>query len=213
MRLFLSSKNLGHHPDELVDLVGENKRVAYIGNAKDGLSDSERSDKIQEHKEQFEAHGFEFVEIDLRDSFDEMAVRGVSILEGYGLVWCSGGNTFLLRKALELSGVDEVLVNKIKNGEIVYGGSSAGAVVAGPTLYGVENGDNPKEVERVYGQGVNWTGLNIVSFVAVPHWKSDWFDEQAHAMARQLSEQGVGYKVLIDGQVYLLDGDRGEVLA
>ncbi len=212
MRLFLSSENFGKHPEALVALTGKNKQVAYIGNAKDFITAAERREKVAEHKRQFESLGFRFTELDLRDYFDSKAPK--TILDGYGLVWCAGGNTFLLRSAMRLSNFDTILAAKVAGNEIAYGGSSAGAVVAGPTLCGTEHGDDPAEVKRVYRSDVIWDGLGLIDTVVVPHWGSDWFGADAQRMADALehSETHVKYEKLVDGQVLVLNGDRRELL-
>lgn len=209
MRLFLSSENFGKYPGVLADITGK-KKVAYIGNAKDYGPTSERAAKIAEHRQQFSDLGFEFEEIDLRDYFD--AKVPADILDGFGLVWCSGGNTFLLRSAMKQSGLDKILISKVKADKVAYGGSSAGSVVAGPTLRGTEHGDDPGHVDEVYKADVVWDGLGLVDTVIVPHWGSDWFGAEAEKMAGALDDSGHTYECLEDGQVFVVNGDKVEVL-
>jgi dipeptidase E len=206
MKLFLSSENLGKYADEFVSLVNGSK-LAYIGNAKDYLSDADRNAKVEEHRIQFESLGIDFTEIDLRDYFDS-AKNTEDLLNDFGAVWCSGGNTFLLRSALQQSGLDNVLIKKIKDETLVYGGSSAGAVLAGPTIEGTENGDDPDLVEDVYNNQVNWSGLGLVDFVVVPHFESEWFGVYASKMAKDLEKNGRSFKTLRDGQVILITGNK-----
>ncbi len=212
MRMFLSSENFGKYPQILTGLVHDNKRVAYVGNAGDYKNNEEHAAKVAEHRVQFEGLGFEFVDIDLRQYF----AGGVPMdtLDGFGLVWCSGGNTFLLRSAMRLSGFDEILAKKIKNDELAYGGSSAGSIIAGPTLRGTEHGDDPGAVAETYKTDVIWDGLGLVDFVIIPHWQSDWFGKDAARMRRalELDKSNTSYKTLFDGQVYLIDGDKEELL-
>ena len=211
MRLYLSSENFGKHKELLVQLTKGNIKVAYIGNAGDYSSAEERASKVEEYRQQFEELGFEFTEIDLREYFT-IKPEG-NIFEGYGLVWCSGGNTFLLRSALKQSGQDDVLVGMIKNDDIAYGGSSAGSVIAGPTLRGTEHGDRPEDVHDVYDSEVITEGLGLVPFVCIPHWGTDWFGDSALKMRDYLKSEQIPYQLLEDGQVMLLDGETQELLA
>lgn len=210
MKLFLSSENLGKYSDVFVKLAGKAKSVLYIGNAKDYLTDEERAAKVNEHRQQFEALGLKFTELDLRDYFDNK-VRP-NILDGYSIVWCSGGNTFLLQAALSHSGLDRILVDTITQGTIAYGGSSAGALVAGPTLKGAEYGDDPNAVKEIYDYDIEWSGLELVSVVCVPHCDSDWFGKSATQMITALASADVPYIALNDGQVYLVDGANARLL-
>lgn len=210
MRLFLSSENVGKHPDTLVKITGANKKLAYIANARDGGSEYDRSSKTVEHKVQFENLGFEFVEIDLRKYFDHQVPH--DLLDNFGVVWCAGGNTFLLRAAMKLSGFDKIMIRKIKNNEIAYGGSSAGSMLVAPTLKGTERGDSQEEVQKVYKQQITWEGLGLVDFVIIPHWGSSWWGEKALMVKSDLDNQNIPYKLLSDGQVLLIDGDKEELL-
>lgn len=213
MRLFLSSENFGRYPQVLRDLAGENRRVAYIGNAKDYISAQDRAAKVAEHRAQFEGLGFTFVEIDLRDYFQAGVPK--DILDGFGLVWCSGGNTFLLRAAMERSGFDKVLTEKVRTGEVAYGGSSAGSIVVGPTLRGTEHGDDPGAVAATYGSEVIWRGLGLVEFVVIPHWGSDWFGADAERMEQAIAadKNAARYMKLMDGQVLFVRDGKEELLS
>lgn len=211
MKLFLSSENFGKYPDEFVRLVN-GRKLAYIGNAKDYNSPSERSAKVEEHQIQFASLGIDFTEIDLRDYF-ENNTKLQSDMSNFGAVWCSGGNTFLLRSAFQQSGLDKILVEKIRNEDFIYGGSSAGAILAGPTLKGTENGDNPELVPEIYKKDICWLGLGLVDFVVVPHYESVWFGDKSVKMINHLKENNIPYKILIDGQVILIDGVKEKFLS
>jgi dipeptidase E len=210
MKLYLSSQNLGDYADELLKLVGDKKRVAYIGNAMDYGSPDARQDTINQHKSQYESLGFVFNEFDLTNYFDDPIADNV--LDDYGLVWCSGGNTFLLNYAVHHSGFAAVLSRKVTSGELVYGGSSAGAILATPSLHGSENGDEPGHVTEIYGDEVVWPALNLVPFYIVPHYKSDWFGAEADSMVKYFENNGLPYHALHDGQVIICDEDETKVL-
>ena len=52
------------------------------------------------------------------------------------LIWVNGGNVFLLRRAMQQSGLDNVIIERKSDDGFVYSGYSAGACVVGPTLRG-----------------------------------------------------------------------------
>lgn len=211
MRLYLSSQNLGNHADRLLEMV-DTKSVAYIGNSKDHWSDADRATKVAEHKAQFEALGFVFTEIDLREYFEKNITE--DDLATYGLVWGTGGNTFLLRRALNDSGMDKALTKLIRENKLVYGGSSAGSIVATPSLSGTELGDKPSLVKTVYGKDeIIWNGLGLIDYYFVPHYESDWFGAEAQAMVEYFEAHNMPYKALRDGEVLIIDGEIEEVLS
>lgn len=211
MRLFLSSQNFGNHESVLAKIAGENKKVVYIGNAKDDWSKEEKDAKEVEHKKEFEALGFEFENIDLREYFGGGATLEEK-LKAVGLIWLSGGNTFLLRRALYDSKLDKLLIEGLKNDKFIFGGSSAGSIMATPSLHGTEWGDDPSQVEKIYKKEILWDGLNLVSFYFVPHYKSDWFGKEADLMIDHLRSKNLKYYAVQDGQVILVNGGKIELL-
>src|SRR4051794_4681525 len=108
MRLFLSSQDFGKHPKIARKLAGNNNRAAYIKNAQDFLPTEERNLGTPEKKKMFEAAGFDIEELDLRDYFGKPE-KLLNKLSNYGSFWSSGGNTFILRRAMAASGLDEIL--------------------------------------------------------------------------------------------------------
>lgn len=85
-------------------------------------------------------------------------------------IWITGGNTFYLNYWMRESGFDKLLPELLKRG-VVYGGESAGAVVAGKTLHGIEILDDPADAPELI-----WPGLGLVDYGIIPHW-----DEQKYS--------------------------------
>ena len=212
MRLFLSSENFGRYPEVLVELAGENTKTALVNNAKDYWSIEDRIEKTEQKKQLFHQLGFTVHEIDLRAYFGKEKVLKES-LKNYGLVWAGGGNTFILRRAMALSGLDSILKTRLAEDSIVYGGSSAGAIIPTPGLQGVELGDNPNEIPNGYPKKVIWEGLNLVDFHIVPHYESDWFGKEAEEMEKYLKGRKLPYRTLKDGQVIVIDHGKKEFFA
>lgn len=213
MRLYLSSAGVGNHLTKLVEMTGDRRKMLYVNNAKDFLSAPERDAHTLEKKTEFESYGFDFYELDLREYFDP-AKRPIlaAILKETDLLWLGGGNTFLLRRAMAYSGLDVMATDLLKQNAFVYGGSSAGAIVATKTLHGTEYGDDPYELAEGYNEEIVWDGMGLVYLQLVPHFNSDWFGEASLAMIDALESIGLKYETLEDGQVYIVDGDYEEKL-
>lgn len=209
MRLYLSSQGLGNFATELAAMAGDNKRMLFIDNAKDDWAVAERADHVREKIAEFEALGFECFELDLRDYFGRPEILQ-PIVAAAGLVWASGGNTFLLRRAMHYSGLDEILPNLLREDALVYGGSSAGAIIMTKTLRGVENGDDPYVLPAGYKEEIIWNGLGLVYPQLVPHYESSFFKDEAQAMADYYDTNGLKYETLKDGEVYIVHGDIEE---
>lgn len=212
MRLFLSSQNLGNYPGEFFDLLGSNKRLAFVENAKDDWSETDRKAKVNEHLEQFESLGFEVFELDLRDYFGKPNDLEKT-LSKCGGIFISGGNTFILTRALRYSGADKLLYDWVRQNKIALGGSSAGSIVATPSLHGSELGDFPEVTPQGYKPEVIWDGLDFVSYYVVPHYMSDWFSKEAEAMKDYFETNKMPHKVLKDGQAILINGAKEQLLS
>jgi len=64
-------------------------------------------------------------------------------LEKYDIIWVRGGNAFVLRQAMKLSGFDKILKELIdSNSDMIYSGYSAGVCILGPSLKGLEIDDD-----------------------------------------------------------------------
>lgn len=198
-----------------MELVGENTRTAFINNAKDYYNVEDRLEKTEEKKSDFHQLGFEVHELDLRAYFGKEAELENKLKE-YGVVWASGGNTFILRRAMAASGFDKAIKKLLAKDQIVYGGSSAGSCVAAKSLRGIDQGDrpHPEDVPSGYpSKEIIWRGLGLVDFMIVPHYGSTRFAKEADATVRYLKEHNLPYKILRDGQVVVIDRGKKELFA
>lgn len=212
MRLYLSSQGLGNHADQLLQMVGENKKTLLIDNAKDYLPVGERAEHVQRKKQELEQVGLEVEELDLRDYFEND--KGLAEkLKDVGLVFAYGGSAFILRRAMRYSGFDDLLTEGLMHDRFTYGGSSAGSIVMVPDLHGTELADSPDLVPAHYEREVVWKGLGLVDLYLVPHYLSDWFGDKANAMNRYYEEKHLPHHALMDGQVYVVDGTAQELLS
>lgn len=211
MKLYLSSHGFGNHLDRLKDMVGGDKRVLFVDNAKDELPAAERAAHVEEKRKEFTRAGFDFYELDLRNYFLSPATLK-PLIEATPFIWVSGGNTFVLRRAFAYSGLDSLLVNALKATGMVYGGSSAGSVIMTKTLHGTEHGDDQYMVPEGYDAAIMWDGLGLIYPQLVPHYQSDWFGKEADAMADYFDRSGMKYETLKDGEVYVVDGQYEEKL-
>ena len=208
MRLYLTSRDLGPDAARVLEIVEPSTRVAVIMNAWDGDPGS-RSEEASQLVAQFARLGLDASELDLRDHFggrgDESLRRR---LAGIGLVFAHGGNTFVLRRAMRSSGCDHLIRELVGADRIAYGGESAGAIVAGPTLRGLELGDDASIVPSGYRRSVEWSGLGLVDWVPLPHADTDWWAPKARLVRDALAERGVAARLLGDDDVVVVRGSQ-----
>ncbi len=205
MKLYLSSYRFGNNPQQLADLVSENKRIGIIPNALDQYTDVERRKiSLQREADGLVKIGLKPEVIDLREYFDKPAELREKLNE-LGAVWVLGGNTFVLRKSLHQSGMDKWLLEQRNNLEFVYAGYSAGICVITKDLRDVELMDSPNVTPEGYDSTTFWEGLGLVDYAIVPHFETPGHPE-TEAAGRQVSflvEQGKEYKALHDGDVII----------
>jgi dipeptidase E len=208
--MYLSSYRIGNHPDRLLELLPQAEapgEVAVIVNALDALPDHERRTAVERELSALAELGLQPVEVDLRAFFDNGSDQIAAVLSRFPIVWVRGGNVFVLRQALARSGADHVLADLVRLELIVYAGYSAGACVLAPDLHGLEQCDDPQAVHTAYGDQPRWDGLDLLSYVIVPHIDSPGHPETGVlglVVDRYLSE-GIAHQALRDGQVIVID--------
>lgn len=214
MRLFLSSQDFGKHADVARKMAGANNKALYTKNAQDDKPPEERNFSNPEKQKMFEDAGFELEFLDLRDYFGKEKELEAKVKEA-GSFWSSGGNTFILRRAMAASGLDNILKKFLGEDKILYGGWSAGACIAAENLHGIEYGDRPQPSavpDNYPNKETVWEGLGLVDFMVIPHYKSDWFGAEADECVEYFEKSNRPYKTIEDGQVVIVDGDKVEVL-
>lgn len=107
--------------------------------------------------------GLSPVELDLRAYYADPEAL-VEVLARLDMVWATGGNVFVLRKALKRSRLDELLLARLRDDSLAYGGCSAGACVPGPTLRGFDRIDNARAASAPI-----FDGLGLVDYSIAPH--------------------------------------------
>ena len=207
MRAYLSSYRLGNHFEQFLALLPRKPNLLLVANALDVFSDEARlrhKAEVYDPNYELEQLGCSVSDLDLRTYFGRPNALKSRLIES-DLVWVLGGNSFVLRRAMQQSGFDDLVTEHLRSDEIAYGGFSAGAVVAAPTLDGIHLMDDPEVVPNGYPNEVVWDGLGWIDFAIVPHWQSDHREAADAELARAyLQEKGLPHETLSDGQAFLM---------
>ena len=206
MKFYLSSYKLGGETERLATLFPENRKTAYISNAGDSFTNSERKRRWEESDiEDLSKLGLEVEHLDLREYFGKRDKLRTKTSE-FGVIWVSGGNLFVLRQAFRLSGFDEIVNELARRRDILYGGYSAGVCVLAPTLRGIDIMDDLSA--KPYGEQYEtiWNGLGLINYSIVPHYKSDHPEsEAASRVVEFMVENKMPFKALRDGEVIIIE--------
>lgn len=208
MKLYLSSYKLGNETETLKSwLASTQKRVGYVPNAFDFTSVS--SEKRAEHMEfdmsELKALALRVEVLDLCDYFGKKDGLREKMAE-LDMLWVSGGNTFVLRQAMRLSGFDELIDELKMRDDFVYGAYSAGCCVLSPTLKGLQIVDDPYDFPYSEIHEPIWDGLGLIDYAFLPHFDSD------HPESEDISKEvtyckgnGIPFKTVRDGEVVAVE--------
>lgn len=205
MKYYLSSYEIGNETEKLKELVSKGK-IGYIPNARDfsGADPERKARRTKSDINSLRELGFEVELINLQEYFgkqDELKRR----LEELGAIFISGGNVFVLRQAMKLSGLDEILEELRDNNNFLYAGYSAAGCVLASSLEGMDIVD-PLDTPYADQKEIIWDGLGLVGFRFMPHWDSD-HPESADVEKEIMycKENKIPYKAIRDGEVIIIE--------
>lgn len=208
MKLYLSSFRVGDETETLKSwLEGTAKKVGYIPNAVDftTMPPANRVKNIKFDLDQLASLGLNAEVLDLRDYFGKKSELSQK-LDEIDMVWVSGGNTFVLRQAMRLSGFDELIDDLIKRKNFVYGGYSAGCCVLSPSLETLKIVDEPNDHPYEGFDEIIWDGLGLIDYAFMPHYDSDHPETDDIALEiRECEKNNIPYKAVRDGEVVLVE--------
>jgi len=196
---------MGNEINKLKKMIPKNKKTAYISNALDYSKNLDRKKQSEQRNiRELTRVGLKVEILNLRDYFGKRKKLKKKIKE-FGVIWVRGGNTFVLRQAMKLSGFDVILKSMLKD-NILYGGYSAGICVLAPTLRGLELADDPSS--KPYGKKYEtvWDGLGILNYSIVPHYKSDHPESKMmNKVVKYMIDNKMLFKTLKDGEVIIIE--------
>src|ERR1035438_5399933 len=129
-------------------MAGQAARVAVVANAMDGHPPDIRRQAVERELAALSELQLRPAELDLRG----YAVDPAALIERLAendAVWVRGGNVFMLRQALHLSGGDTVMPDLLRRDTLAYAGYSAGSCVLAPSLRGLDAVDDAAAVPRI----------------------------------------------------------------
>ena len=207
VRLYLSSYQLGSDPQALVNLLGPNKHAAIIANAMDLYPSPGREPRVRYQASALAKLGCAAEELDLRQYFGRPGLA--EKLTEFGLIWVHGGNSFVLKRAFEQSGFDQLLKAMLERNAVVYGGFSAALMMVMPTMRGIELCDDPVTVPEGYKSEFSQDSLGLIEYSIVPHYRSEHPESHLmEAVVEYMEQHRLPYRVLRDGEAIVVDGQR-----
>ena len=205
MKFYLSSYELGNETEKLKALVPKG-RIGYIPNARDftGADQERRARRNESDMASLRNIGLEVEMINLNDYFAKSSELKTK-LEELGAIFISGGNVFVLRQAMKLSGLDEILREFKDRDDFLYAGYSAAGCVLATSLKGMDLVD-PLDTPYSEQKEILWDGLGFVDWRFMPHWDSN--HPESADIEKEIAyckENNIPYKAIRDGEVIVIE--------
>lgn len=204
MKFYLSSYELGNEAEKLKQFTAKG-RIAYIPNARDfsGADPTRKAKRTENDMASLRNIGLQVELLDLRDYFGKRDALKQK-LEELGAIFISGGNVFVLRQAMKLSGLDEIL-KELRETDFVYAGYSAAGCVLAPSLKGMDIVD-PLDIPYDEQKEIIWEGLGFTDFRFMPHWNSDHSESEGiNKEIEYCNQHNIPYRPVRDGEVMLFE--------
>lgn len=153
----------------------EKASVAFIANAADPYQEKPW---MEADRKAIINLGYTITDIDLRETTRD-ALKAA--LASFNIIFVGGGNTTYLTELSHRSGFHEIIRDLLNQGKI-YVGSSAGSILAGPSVEPFVKGDLP-ELSSDFTL-TNSTCLGLVDYIILPHYsahKAETKDQMADA--------------------------------
>ena len=130
-------------------------------------------------------------------------------LELADCIYVASGETFRLLHALKSTGADHLLVDSVRQGKL-YAGSSAGAIIAGPSIEPAAVKDDPSSAPDLR----DYTGLNFTEFVVGPHAQGTTGPYSISVISKTVEGYGKEWNLLLlrDGQALYVDGQGAKLV-
>jgi dipeptidase E len=132
------------------------------------------------------------------------------VLQSLDVLYLAGGNTFVLLWHVYASGLYESLAGHLADG-LIYIGTSAGAIVAGPDIRPADLMDDPRKAPPL----TSTAGLELVDVVPIPHADCRFPPYTKKLLGRIRTTYGQDYPLrfvtdqqalrLLNGQLALID--------
>ena len=199
-RLLLASHGIGALR-ALVDEETTGLPLAFVPTA--AGPDPESKPWVQTDRRQAELLGFEVATLELASA---SASEVETVLGDARAVFATGGNSFLLLWHARRTGFVDLVPRLVDDGSLVYIGTSAGALLAGPDLAPAASLDNWREVPELESS----VAMGMVPFTVLPH------DQEPEFRARHdetvAAHPDGEYIRLTDDRAVVVRGDAVEIV-
>jgi dipeptidase E len=146
--------------------------------------------------------GFALKSIDLKDKSEPVLRRE---LDTYDVIFVSGGNTYYLLEHAQKSGFLEIARERVNSG-VVYIGSSAGSVLASPSIEHIEDLD-----DQTKAQLDDYESLGLIQQRILPHAGEPKYESKFAKIIGHWQHDPYPMLPLRNDQVLIVESDKQRV--
>lgn len=148
--------------------------------------------------------GFRMIDIDIKNQTKEQLTEKMKNVDA---IFVCGGNTYYLLKYAQKSGFDEVVRELVAKG-VIYIGSSAGSVLACPTIEYIEDLDDKEKVNVD-----SYKGIGLVDFLILPHYEDPKYAGFHQTILKKWGNNKYRIQTLSNDQVIIVDNNNIKVFS
>lgn len=212
MKFYLSSYKFGNDYNQLTKMLPKGAKIGHINNSRDwlGVNEENKQKSLNEEMLFLENLGFKCEHLDLKDYFgkEDLLRKKIDELDG---IWVCGGNTFVLRQAMKLSGFDTIFKDLLRRKDFFWGGYSAGICILCDSLKYIDQVDDANNFPYKEINTPIYEGLGVFNYALLPHYKSN--HEESELIEKEVErciKNKWLFKVLKDGEVFIFDNNFEE---
>ena len=200
-KLFLTS-TFADVADKLHQIISNPKglKLAFVPTARDPYPTSPWVDKDWQKLVEL---GFDAFMYDIKDKNEESIYND---LKNVDVIFVCGGNSFYLLFHAKQSGFDKAAKRLVQEGKI-YIGSSAGSLLAGPTIEPIKNLDKLEDAPGLK----SFEALGLVDFVVLPHMNAIKYQERNQKAIKEYKDK-LKIIPLNDDQAVLVEDEKWTVI-
>jgi dipeptidase E len=201
MKLFLAS--FAHKTlDKVRSLLPDSPdklRVAFVPTAADPYEDKEF---VRVDRDKLTSMGFSVTDVDIKNQTEQELEK---LLQPFDVIAVAGGNTYYLLYHAQKSGFLKIVKQRISQG-VVYIGSSAGSILACPTIDAARLFDPSSIVPDL----IDFRGMGLVDFLVIPHFDTPRYQERMRRTVEEWSGKNYHLYPLTDQQAVVLNNGQVE---
>ncbi|MGV0964597.1 Type 1 glutamine amidotransferase-like domain-containing protein [Empedobacter sp. UBA7248] len=207
MKFYLSSFKFGNDYEQIPKMLNKGARIGHINNSRDwiGVNIENKEKSLIEEMKFLENLGLYCEHLDLKEYFGKEDELRLKILELDG-IWVCGGNTFVLRQAMRLSGFDNIFKEIINRKDFFWGGYSAGICILCDSLKYIKQVDDYNNFPYKEINIPIFEGLGVFDYALLPHYRSDHEESELIEKEVELCIKNKWlFKAMQDGEVIIFE--------